>query len=414
MLLLMLSLSIHAKDEKKNKEKDKQEQPVKMKTLLKEARNAIKNNRDQSKAEQNLQKALERPEFTDAERAEACFTMALLRENMNASENMKAYLKQKYDTVQLFNTVLGIYQHIIDCDSFDTRCPKPVFRNKGREMLLKHRKNLLQGGKFLLQRNKNKEAYPFFRMYLRSMNEPLLANVPSVMDEPDYYRIHYWATLAAYNGQLHREFLEHVDTAFNSEQRDSTRIALLEYKSVNYGAMGDSVAQAEVWKQGLALYPAHDFFFKNLFDYYQITEEYNAGIQMCDTLLRRVGDRSTYWYGKALMYFNKHEYEPCAEMCDSVISREPEFQYTYYYKSMCFLNLANDFTRKASTDMRAPNYKSDREKLRNYYENARGPMEQYRKMMPDDKKRWGAPLYQIYLNLNMGEAFDEIEKLLEQ
>ena len=34
-------------------------------------------------------------------------------------------------------------------------------------------------------------------------------------------------------------------------------------------------------------------------------------------------------------------------------------------------------------------------------------------MVPDEKGLWGLPLYTIYLNLNMGKEFDEIDKLLK-
>ena len=39
-------------------------------------------------------------------------------------------------------------------------------------------------------------------------------------------------------------------------------------------------------------------------------------------------------------------------------------------------------------------------------------MEYYRLLMPDEKKKWAPPLYRIYLNLNLGRQFDEIDKLL--
>jgi len=37
-----------------------------------------------------------------------------------------------------------------------------------------------------------------------------------------------------------------------------------------------------------------------------------------------------------------------------------------------------------------------------------------REMQPDQVERWAAPLYRIYLHLNMGEQFDEMDRLLNQ
>ena len=41
-------------------------------------------------------------------------------------------------------------------------------------------------------------------------------------------------------------------------------------------------------------------------------------------------------------------------------------------------------------------------------------MQEYRKLAPNEKAKWGVPLYTIYLNLNMGREFEEIDKLLKK
>ncbi len=41
-------------------------------------------------------------------------------------------------------------------------------------------------------------------------------------------------------------------------------------------------------------------------------------------------------------------------------------------------------------------------------------MERYRKLAPQQKQKWGPALYRIYLNLNMGKQFDEIDRLLKE
>jgi tetratricopeptide repeat protein len=41
-------------------------------------------------------------------------------------------------------------------------------------------------------------------------------------------------------------------------------------------------------------------------------------------------------------------------------------------------------------------------------------LEEYRKREPQDKDKWAVALYTIYLNLNMGKEFEEIDKLLRK
>ena len=38
-------------------------------------------------------------------------------------------------------------------------------------------------------------------------------------------------------------------------------------------------------------------------------------------------------------------------------------------------------------------------------------LEKYRLLAPEQKAQWVSPLYTIYLNLNMGKEFDEIDKI---
>ena len=40
-------------------------------------------------------------------------------------------------------------------------------------------------------------------------------------------------------------------------------------------------------------------------------------------------------------------------------------------------------------------------------------MEKLRQLQPDKQERWLSPLYRIYLNLNLGKEFDEIDALMK-
>ena len=58
--------------------------------------------------------------------------------------------------------------------------------------------------------------------------------------------------------------------------------------------------------------------------------------------------------------------------------------------------------------------RKNRARLVKLYRDARPYMEAYRKLAPDDKKRWAPALYRVYLNLNMGKQFDEIDRVLKK
>ena len=58
--------------------------------------------------------------------------------------------------------------------------------------------------------------------------------------------------------------------------------------------------------------------------------------------------------------------------------------------------------------------KKERKLVKQAYQKAMPFMERYRELMPGEKQKWGPALYRIYLNLNMGRQFDEIDRLLRK
>ena len=72
------------------------------------------------------------------------------------------------------------------------------------------------------------------------------------------------------------------------------------------------------------------------------------------------------------------------------------------------------FNQGVGIDKIAVKTASQRRDILKYYRQALPYIEMYRKCCPDRKDKWALPLYTIYLNLNMGKQFDEIDKILKQ
>ena len=56
--------------------------------------------------------------------------------------------------------------------------------------------------------------------------------------------------------------------------------------------------------------------------------------------------------------------------------------------------------------------RKNKKQLAAIYREALPYMEEFRALAPDDKNKWAPALYRIYLNLNMGKQFDEIDKII--
>ena len=224
--------------------KDKASQPTPLKTLLRDAHSAIKNKRDQAKHINTLQEALKREGLTSADSAEILFTQSELSVSLNDAENMKAYLRQKYDTAAYFNTLLSASEYALRCDSADIRPNakgkvKASYRSKNRDLLLRHRPNIYAGGRFYLRKNDYAKSVPFFRTYIDMVEAPLLQGQKKLEKDTLLARSCFYLALAAYNNKQSDVVLQYIDRAMEGVG-DSLKPDLHEYKVRCRLAVGDT------------------------------------------------------------------------------------------------------------------------------------------------------------------------------
>ena len=358
-----------------------------MKKRFREAHSSIKAGSGQENIERILLDSMALPTITDKIKAEGYHLCALLEQSMNDGLNMKAYLKQNLDTIKLYNTILSIYRHTLKSDSLDE---KGRFEDKNRKLRALHRENLLGGGKFLYRKAKWSEAYSFFDMFLRTST----ADTDSVLG-----RVAYWATVCGMNVNNPFHVLEYVNTAI-ALSPEALQPALAEYKARSYVHIGDSSRWLEVLEEGVDRYPAHNYFFLNLMDYYMRHGQAERGLAVTDSLLRTVGDHAVYWFAMSMFALAQGDFEKCVAMSDECLKREPDNVDALYNKGISLLNMTLE--------------EKSQSRRRVLFRHALEPMERVRELSPDDLQRWGNPLYRIYLNLNMGKKFEEIDKLLER
>ncbi len=389
---------------------------AKYKTLLSEAKNAVKNGKDQAKAERNLLAVYNREDITRKQHAEIYFMAQELQRSINESENMKLYLHQPYDTTKFFSTILKMHEYLLACDSVEAIPDEKgkvsfKYRKRSQGILTTYRSNLLNGGMFLLKRRKYAEAFPYFDTFIVSACSPLLRGDTLVTQDAQLSRVAYWATVSGYNDNHPKHALKHIDLAIEGAS-DSLRISLMEYKVRCYEQLGDEENWIKNLIEGNCLYPSHDYFYLHLMDVYMQNRMYEEGIELCDSMLSQVGDRAIYWYGASQMHLARKDYEATIRTADEAIRCDSTMGYAYYNKGMAYLNKAVIFAETACNDIRDPKCKKDRATLMELYRSAQKPMEQVRCLCPQDDERWASPLYRIYLNLNMGKEFAEMENIL--
>ena len=323
--------------------------------------------------------------------------------------NEKLYLKQDYDTAKLFLSVKKMFQTLEGLDSVDAQTDKKgrvklVYRKKHAAMLDVHRRNLYNGGAYFVNKQNFKEAYNFFDMYLNCSIQPLFTGYKYDETDKNMPSAAYWAVYCGYKLQdpkatLHYAYWALKDTAHYQY--------MLQYLAETYKMEKDTKRYVSVLEEGFKKYPRFPFFFPRLIEYYTKNEQYDAALSLCDKALQVNDSSNLFKFTKSSVLLSLKRYKECIDLCDSVIAKDSTILGAYLNAGLSYFNQA------VEADKALKQTDKQKKEIIQLYKKALPYLEKYRKMVPDEKGLWGLPLYTIYLNLNMGKLFDEIDKLLK-
>lgn len=410
-MLTLFGINVQAKQDKK------EPKVVPVKTLLKDARTAIKNKAGQNDHIKKLTEATKRNNLTAAEQKDIYYTLSQLYRSLNDNENLKAYLKQSYDTAQFFNSILQSCQYALVCDSLESMPNEKgkvsyKYRTKSRDMMLKYRTNIYGGGRFYLRKNDYRSCLPYFELYHSLPEHPIFEANKELKADTLLDRVALYSVVAAYESEKPERILHYIDPAMNSVT-DELRPLLFEYKVRSYECLRDTTNYLASLQEGCQRFPKHDYFFLELIELHDSLHHYDEGLALADSMIQHVEERPLYWYAKSLLNFHAGRWEACIVASDSVLRLDIDHTGALYNKGVSHFTLTSEFARTACYDYSSPQCVRDRQRIQQGYRKAKNPFEALRRLSPDDKQKWAPYLYRIYLNLNMGKEFAEIEKLLD-
>ena len=407
LLLLFLLLLLAPVTSFPKEKKPKQE---KLSTLYKNAKTALKNQSGQDAARNALLQAIGRPELNNQQRAEIHYTAATLSESLNDIENKKAYLKQPYDTAKFFNTLSDMYEQLRLCDSIDVLpdakgAVRARMTKKTSALRLKHRPNMLVGGKFFLRKKNFAAAYPYFDNFCTYQEQQKADTL--------YQQAALWATISAFQADNYAGTVKYADAAIQHTD-SATAAILLEYKVRSFLKLDNRNSWVKALEQGVLTYPEHDYFFVQLADWYHSQQLYSEERRLADLVLSHTRGKAIHHYAKTKSYLAEGDYDACIACADSTIAIQPDFANAYYNKGLAYLNKIVVFEETSCKDINDPKYMEDKKTVQELYRLARPCMEKVRQLLPEEQDLWASPLYRIYLNLNLGEEFSEIDKLIKE
>ena len=379
-----------------------------------------------AEAEQLINAALENEETKNA--ANTWNVAGYIQQKINEEENTKAYLKQPFDTVKMYNSTYKMFEYFTKCDELE-QIPnekgkvKIRYRKANSATMQQNRPNLINGGVLYFNQGNDAEAYKYFSMYIDSAEYPMLKEANIAETDSMMPTIAYYTALAATKmaqaaeetdkaaaAANYKNALKYVDLASNDKENGQYA---LEFKSTAYKVLGDTVQWIASLQEGMQRFPEHSFFFGNLIDYYSNSGKYADAIKFADDMIAKNGNSDFYQYVKGYLYQNMKDYANAEAAYKQAIELKPDYVEAYSNLGLCYCQQAIAYGEQAVSDIDDPKYQEEQAKIKKYYEDALPYYEKARELAPDRQDLWLNGLYTIYYKLNMGEQFKEVEKLMQ-
>ena len=322
--------------------------------------------------------------------------------------NEKLYLKEKYDTTALFLVGKRMFDTLEGLDSLD-RLPdargkvKLKYRDRSAELLNIYRPNLFNGGVFFMKKHDFSRAYDFFDTYINSAVKPMFARYQYAERDKRLPEAAYWASYCGYKLEKPQLTLRHTYQAL----KDSVHLPyMLQYLSETYTLEKDTARYVQTLKDGFSKYPKFPFFFPRLIDYYSHIGAYDEAMKSCDEALQTDSVNTLFRYAKSSLLLTMGRYKQSFAISKALIAENDTLADAYLNAGLALFDQAVELDKKTQSGSKKYN------QILELYRKAMPYLEKYRAMAPDQKDKWALPLYTIYLNLNMGKQFDEIDKLI--
>ena len=324
--------------------------------------------------------------------------------------NEKLYLKQKYDTAQLFNYTRQLFEVAFQYDSVETAPDKKGRRDfefrKGHSDYLAHiRSNLYNGGIWFLNKKKYPDAYKFFDCYIECASQPMFKQYNYGAKDKHLPTAAYYAVYSGYKMKDPKATLHHSYEALKDTVHYNY---MLQYLAETYMLEKDTARYVASLNEGFKRVPTFPYFFPRLVEYYVVRNQLDSAMKVVNEALTVVPDSDVYLAAKSNLLLEQGKLQECIEVSKKVIEVNQKLGDPYYNAGICYFNLA------VEQDKNSHNSRKVKEQVEENYKKALPYLVKYREMEPKEQGKWAFPLYTIYLNLNMGKEFDEIDKVMKQ
>ncbi len=371
---------------------------------LQEARVMLKGDKDYDKAEKLMTDLLAK-DSANQENPRIYDMWLLAVEKQYGQLNEQMYKKERVDTIKLFELTRRMFEVGERLDSIDMRPDKkgrvnPEYRKTNSQRLLQYMPNLFFGGTYYLRKGDLQKAYGFFEQYMDCGQQPLFSGYDLMGTDKRMGEVAYWATYCGYRMNDPVLTLRHATLA----RRDTAKLEhTLQYTAEAWRSLNDKNTYVKTLREGFELFPASAYFFPRLMDNYASKGNYDQALAVAEEALATDSLNTLFMLAKSTMLLNLGRYAECLDYSKKLIAFDGMATEAFYNAGTACVNIAQRMDSR-----------KHKKQIKKMYEKALPYMETYRKLAPQEKRKWGEALYRIYFNLNMGKQFEEIDKILKK
>lgn len=329
---------------------------------------------------------------------------------LNDAQNVKLYLKQSYDTVSFFSTTRNIIEEAAKIDSLE-RCNsltnegKPKQSRFVKELLQLYFPNLNAGARFFFKHQKYEESLNYLRLCLDLPNKEIgrQAGLPTKAEKNNACLY----LISAFHLKRYEEVHRYEDLALRDSLGKATILMCLAQTAESEK---DSARYKEILERGWKESADPTPFFTRLADFYTSRKQPHTVLQIAKMQLQRDSTDRSALFAQLMANLSLQKFDDCIEEGKQLLLIDSTNVETPYYIGAAYVGKADSIVfpaRPLSSD-----YKKKKRVQTDYYKQAAVYLEQYRSAAPEQAKRWAPLLYKIYLSINDGKKFAEIEQIL--
>jgi tetratricopeptide (TPR) repeat protein len=355
--------------------------------------------------------------------AKTWFTVGQIADMQFSAETAKLQIGQPANEPVMYSALREIYPPFIKAYELDKL---PDAKGKVKPKYVKEMKTILKtalpfyinGGVHFFEKKDYKGAYDLFNQYVEIKDGTLIHEgdkpkdqlLEALLVDSNYIWGVYYSAICATMLEDHELAVAAMKRA--TQKIDYNRNEMYQFLVQEYQSVGDTLNFEKTLDEAHAIFPKESFFLLHLINVYINTGRHEKAIDYIQQAIQNdPNSAQLYDVGGRIYETNFKDYAKAEEYFKKAIELDGENAESQMNLGRIYFNQAVEQLQVADNFSDVTKYKEEKEKAKVLFRKALPYFEKSFKLNPDIGETKFA-LRNIYYNLEMGDKFDEMEKII--